>query len=256
MNCIAEHLCHSFIVDHSDKTYVVNNIFAQQELTEIAETNRKPCPEPAKESLNYLNTFSRRNTKDLRRSVFASKPWDTEYDKELHCDHDWARNMVYNYAKLEAWDTRIYKNVNNIHRTIDTAFDSIGKVDVARESCSAASCERKTKGQVINNTQLLVEQGMGRSYDLILRAYVQEHEIVTEYSVGEAGRLFEGSSGTITLVESGLKLPKLLKVMLDSIARNCLQHDSDKTSKIETVGYVFFAKANTYFHKIILINLY
>lgn len=100
MNCIAEHLCHSFIVDHSDKTYVVSNVFAQQELTEIAETNRKPYPEPAKESLNYLNTFSRRNTKDLRRSVFASKPWDTEYDKELHCDHDWARNMVYSLSRL------------------------------------------------------------------------------------------------------------------------------------------------------------
>ncbi|CEG72377.1 hypothetical protein RMATCC62417_07946 [Rhizopus microsporus] len=86
MNCITEHLCHSFIVAHSDKTYAVSSVFTQQELTEIAETNSKPCPEPSKEFLDYLNTFNRRNTKDLRQSVFASQPWDTEYDKELHCD--------------------------------------------------------------------------------------------------------------------------------------------------------------------------
>lgn len=91
---------------------------------------------------------------------------------------------------------------------------------------------------------------MDRSYDLILKAHVQEHEIATKYGVGVAGRLFQGSSGTKTLVESGLKLPKLLKGMLDSIARNCLQHDSDKTSKIETVDHVFSGKTNIYFHKL------
>lgn len=100
MNCIVEHLCHSFIVDHSDKTYVVNSVITQQELIEIAETNSKSCPEPAKEFLDYLNTFNRRNTKDLCQSVFSSQPWETEYDKELHCDYDWARNMTYSLSRL------------------------------------------------------------------------------------------------------------------------------------------------------------
>lgn len=97
---------------------------------------------------------------------------------------------------------------------------------------------------------------MDRPYDLILGSYVQEHEIATEYGAGEAERLFHVSSGARTLIENGLKFPKLLKDMFDSIARNCLEHDTDKTSKIETAGYVFSGKTNIYFHKITLINLY
>ncbi|ORE10340.1 hypothetical protein BCV72DRAFT_301929 [Rhizopus microsporus var. microsporus] len=75
------------------KTYIVNSIFTQQALTELAETYSKSYPEPSKEFFDFLNTFNRRGAKDLRQSIFASQSWDTEYDKELHCDYDWARNM-------------------------------------------------------------------------------------------------------------------------------------------------------------------
>ncbi|CEG72378.1 hypothetical protein RMATCC62417_07947 [Rhizopus microsporus] len=86
-------------------------------------------------------------------------------------------SRLYEVGNLEHPHLEQWYNTH-VWRITDTVFDSIDKVDVVRESCSAASCEIITKGQVIGSTQLLIGQGMDRPYDLILRAYAQEYKVV------------------------------------------------------------------------------
>ncbi|KAG0173721.1 hypothetical protein DFQ29_007781, partial [Apophysomyces sp. BC1021] len=75
---------------------------------------------------------------------------------------------------------------------------------------------------------------IGRKCDIIIRGVEMEHSKIKEYGAGEVGSLFE-ISGTKVLREANLKLPKVMRDMLNDlyfITGNNLK----KLRKLETIG--------------------
>ena len=66
----------------------------------------------------------------------------------------------------------------------------------------------------------------------------KEHSHVEEYAAGEVGSLFE-FSGSKVLKEVGLKLPKVMRDMLNSLY-TITGKDVKRLRKLKTLGYVHF----------------
>lgn len=75
-------------------------------------------------------------------------------------------------------------------------------------------------------------QKVGRRGDFILRTSSN-----LEFGGAEAGRTYKTDKGTKWLVESGLKLPKLLKDMIVQLASNA-EWSTPVLRNLKTIGFV------------------
>ncbi|KAG0169458.1 hypothetical protein DFQ30_003643 [Apophysomyces sp. BC1015] len=90
----------------------------------------------------------------------------------------------------------------------------------ADEGSSKASAARKKFDRSVGNVEPLRGKKRGHKCDLILRSQATDHYAPYEYGAGESGWYFGGIGCSKILIESGIKLPKVLKDMYDDIARN------------------------------------
>ncbi|RUS34619.1 hypothetical protein BC938DRAFT_479469 [Jimgerdemannia flammicorona] len=76
------------------------------------------------------------------------------------------------------------------------------------ESCSISSSNRKNKSRKQDHTERKV---IGRRGDAIRKSTSGR---ALEFGAAEVGRYYHGENGTKWLAESGLKLPKMLRLVL------------------------------------------
>ncbi|CAG8501792.1 11713_t:CDS:10 [Paraglomus brasilianum] len=127
---------------------------------------------------------------------------------------------------LEAWI------MLHIWTFIDKAFLDIDGMEITRgESCSYASSNRKNSQRTVPSTSPLKRKAMGRRGDLIIR---KGH---LEYGCSEAGKNFDGKNGTKIIKEGGLKMPKMLRDMLNDLCE-AVEMQECKIRKLETIGFI------------------
>jgi len=116
---------------------------------------------------------------------------------------------------------------------VDRCFDDIEDMEAIRgEACSAASGHRKNADRTASASHKMKRQKIGRKGDLILRSSTN-----LEFGGGEAGKTYTSEKGTKWLVESGLKLPKMLKDMLMDLAKE-VEWSTTVLRTLTTVGFV------------------
>ncbi|CAG8476978.1 14049_t:CDS:10 [Ambispora leptoticha] len=121
MRCNYEHLCHSFIIDPEDRSFVEENIFSPSELKEIYTYNQKSFPNLPQDLLEYLGSYQL-----------------APYNRQRDFDRDWIKNTVDNFIReyeadslkkgdhLEGW------LLSHVWLFIDKAFENIEGVEVIR----------------------------------------------------------------------------------------------------------------------------
>nr|CAG8520521.1 14101_t:CDS:2 [Entrophospora candida] len=84
LKCTSEHMCHSFILDPDDNSYINDKIFTKEELEEIQ------LPEIPEDLINYIMKFFDNKIHELRHSLKNDNESISEnYVCELHHDIDW-----------------------------------------------------------------------------------------------------------------------------------------------------------------------
>ncbi|RIB09684.1 hypothetical protein C2G38_2208113 [Gigaspora rosea] len=198
--CSHEHASHSFIIDPTDKD---NDVFTKEKLREIGTYKRRSLPEIPDDLFDYLKTFAKDTLHELRHAIDQPiKVIQGNFNPKIHHNYDWIRYVMHTIVQeyevgslrknhLEQW--------YNMH--------------LCGESCSVASGIRKNVNRTMPGVDKMKRQKVGRKGDLVLRTSSD-----LEFGSGEAGKTYKTDKGTKWLVESGLKLPKLLKDMLVQLA--------------------------------------
>lgn len=83
---------------------------------------------------------------------------------------------------------------------------------------------------------------LGHRCDLIFRTYQNNHEVPYEFGATEAGPKNEDVYGTKTMVEGYIKLPRILKDMLDDLISR-VNHDHH-SSQLRTIGFITAGLSN------------
>ncbi|KAG9287625.1 hypothetical protein G9A89_023975 [Geosiphon pyriformis] len=237
IKCMHEHLSHSFVIDPDDENYLNEGIFTQHELEEIRGFQKKVLPPVPQDLLLYLDSFRTRTTADLRRLVFRQEAMDQNFDRHEDFDRDWIRNTVYNLLREYEADSLTKEHLElwlliHVWSFIDKAFENISGIEAVRgESCCLASSARKNEKRTVAALITLKRKMLGRRGDLIIR------KISTEYGCAEAGKLFQGEKGTKLLCEKGLKTPKMLKDIFNSLCA-AVDRDEQKVRKLESIGFL------------------
>ncbi|GBC08304.1 hypothetical protein RclHR1_08000001 [Rhizophagus clarus] len=237
--CSYEHASHSFIIDPTDQSYIKEGIFTEEELNEIKTHKKRDLPEIPEDLLGYLMTFAKSTLHDLRRAIDQPiKFIQGEFNPEKHHDYDWIRYAMYTILQeYEIGSLRKdhHERWYNMHlwcSIVDRCFSYVDDMETIRdESCSIASGIRKNTNRTTSGVNKMERQKIGRKGDFILRTSSN-----LEFSGAEAGRTFK-DKGTKWLVESGLKLPKLLKDMIVQLA-NEAEWSEQVLRNLTTVGFV------------------
>lgn len=106
------------------------------------------------------------------------------------------------------------------------------------EASSLASAERKNKMRKLSTMQQCGRKKIGRKCDIIIRSSEVPHSTIKEYGAGKVGALLDVHGNKI-LRESGLKLPKVLRDMLNDLYAMG-DHNPEKLRQLETIGYIHF----------------
>jgi hypothetical protein len=233
--CLVEHPCHSFILDTRDESYLELGVFTKEEIKELEE-DPIVLPQVPLDVSEYLKSFKHSTTKELRQALFSNVDWCANFDRKEDFHRDWVRKSIdmfigeYEAAHFNKKDNLEAWNMLRVWSIIDRIFDDIdGLITVRGESPSLASSSRKNERRILPSAMKIQRKQMGRRADLILR------RDETEFGCGEAGRLFEGVNSTKTLVERGLKSPKMMKDMRDDLLSKT---PVSKHRQIKTIGYI------------------
>jgi hypothetical protein len=234
--CLVEHPCHSFILDTRDESYLELGIFTKEEIRELEEEDPIVLPQAPLDVSEYLKNFKQSTTEELRKALFSNVDWCANFDRKKDFHRDWVRKSIdlfigeYEAAHFNRKDNLEAWNMLRVWSVIDRIFDDIdGLITVRGESPSIASSSRKNEGRFLPSTTKIQRKQMGRRADLILR------RDETEFGCGEAGKMFEGINSTKTLVERGLKSPKMMKDMRDDLLSKT---SVSKHRQIKTIGYI------------------
>ncbi|KAI8991880.1 hypothetical protein BDF20DRAFT_846936 [Mycotypha africana] len=189
---------------------------------------------------NYINSFNCDSTEDLRAQLLKVQDWENNYNPKEHHDFDWVKHTIFSFVRLyesgnlkriqkEAWyNSRVWS-------LIDTIFDDIETLHVIRgEAANAASIRRKNIDRVIGSKDTITRALTGYKCDLIVREEKADHEYADEYAVGETA---VHNLSTKTIEEKGIKLPKVMKDMLDKLVIST-QNETNNLSVfgIQTAG--------------------
>ncbi|CAG8690782.1 4802_t:CDS:2 [Funneliformis caledonium] len=227
-NLPGETCLHSFIINDADTD--AESLFSTEEWDEITNLESKDFPNLERSLKDLMKKYTVDNIKQLQKLIL--EPFVDEYDNELHFDHNYInyayRSMLFLWqkaqnpfidSKLEGW-----YQMNIWGLLIDPAFDN-QNFELARgESMSFASSDRKNHKRTINDRKI------GRKGDGVFRLSGDR----LEFGATEAGRKWEGKSGTKYLNDS-LKINKMLKDMIGQLAVAC-DGKEDLVRKLQVVG--------------------
>lgn len=97
-SCLVDHPSCSMILDLDDKTYLKENLFTEEEIMEMKETNTIGFVETLPKDLaDYINSFNCDNAKDLREQLSKLYDWERNYDIKKHHNFDWIKHTIYSF---------------------------------------------------------------------------------------------------------------------------------------------------------------
>ncbi|KAG9284923.1 hypothetical protein G9A89_006301 [Geosiphon pyriformis] len=241
MICQYHNLVHSFILDIEDS--FVEKAFSKAEILEITEKENTTDPDIEEELLEYINTFDKGSTTEIRAALNKPHPrLENGYDPQEDFAYDHVRTTVADWLRLlemksnpltlqlpEAW----YRV--NVWRTIDIAFSNIpNTLFIGGEVIGLASSERKNRYRTSGNVGPMQRKLIGKKGDGYLRTI---GSISTDWAASEAGPKWEGEHGTKFIKECGISLPRTLKDILVKLARN-VDFSEQKLRKFNVVGFI------------------
>ncbi|KAG2237696.1 hypothetical protein INT48_009634 [Thamnidium elegans] len=238
MHCSFEHLCHSWILDPDDKSYLLYKVFSEKQLKEIKAIKPVHIPEISDELADYLNKFNNvKNTSDLRQLLMVRSFYQC-YDPKKHADMDWICRTLDNLLPLYEIEGN-FKRANNerwyqnrIWTMIDKLLETVQDVSVVRgEVCSYASSIRRNKDRLPSSLEKLTNKKMGHRQDLIIR-----RNETLELGVGEEKSY---DNNTNMILERGMKCPKAMKDTLLQLFEN-VNYDSNLRKSLNVIGLLTF----------------
>ncbi|GET04606.1 C2H2-type zinc finger transcription factor [Rhizophagus clarus] len=242
--CNYHNLIHSFIIDPEDK--FVHSGFTMEELQEICETkSMQEPPQIDDDLLQYIDSFAKDSTKDIRKALYSPHPRLCEnYNPLVDFAYEHVRTTVSDWVRLlemepnpltitqdlpESW-FRI-----NVWRTLDIAFSDIPfTFFVGGEKAGLATRERKNRSRTLSNIGPMQRKAVGRKGDGYVRS-IGSRSI--DWAASEAGSKWEGDRGTKLIKECDLILPKVLKDIFINLARKT-NFEEDKVRKINIPGFI------------------
>lgn len=240
MKCTYEHLCHSWILDPEDKSYVQHKIFSEKQLKEIKETKPVHIPEISDELVDYLNKFNDVKSTSHLRQLLMVRSFYQCYDPEKHADMDWICRTLDNLLPLyeiegtfvRANNERWYQN--RIWTMIDKLLETVQDVSVVRgEASSNASGIRRNQDRLPASLEKLANKKMGHRQDLIIK----KNETV-ELGVGEEKSC---DNNTNVILERGMKCPKAMKDTLLQLFEN-VKYDNSLMKSLNVIGLLTFGR--------------
>ncbi|ORX58004.1 hypothetical protein DM01DRAFT_1283864 [Hesseltinella vesiculosa] len=232
-----ESIYHSFVVDCQDTFLVTLGVFSKAELQEIALLDVKAKSAMPEDLKKYLLSFDLRSLKQLRDHLYTPQDWQKKYDSGAHADFEWIHGSFVNMLREQEFKTLDVPHLESwynahIWKFIDSAFDDVMEVDLVRgESTSQCSSLRKNLGRTSSQ-----RKQFGRRLDFIIRCRHVDHAQDFEFGAGECGKAHQADTGTKALKEAHLKLPKVMKDMLDHLAATY----PAKLRKFEVLGVTTF----------------
>ncbi|CAG8653474.1 3249_t:CDS:2, partial [Acaulospora morrowiae] len=229
----------------------VKNAFTEEEMHEIVEKKSRQDPlEIDDEILEYINTFSKNSTIEIRKALNTIHPRlgdNFNLQKDFTYDHirttvaDWLRllEMQPNSLTLdmpEAW-YRI-----NVWRMVDIAFSDIPYTYViGGEKVELISSERKNRYRTLSNIGLIQRKAIAKKEDAYIRTI---GSISTDWAASEADPKWQGMHDTKLMKESGLSLPRTLKDIFIHLADK-IKFAEEKLRKLNVIGFVHTTQLDT-----------
>ncbi|ORX47475.1 hypothetical protein DM01DRAFT_266182 [Hesseltinella vesiculosa] len=125
-----EHLCHSFIMDPRDQSYVQDGVFTEEELQEMATFHLSDTGSLPIRLKNYLKKFDVDTVQKFRAVLYAPQPWQNDFNPATSFEFDWIHQTFLHFARL--WENtgpkREYRNSwdsNRDWKFIRDIFDNL-----------------------------------------------------------------------------------------------------------------------------------
>ncbi|RUP50259.1 hypothetical protein BC936DRAFT_139824 [Jimgerdemannia flammicorona] len=239
--CKYHNLVHSFIINPEDD--YIRSHFTDEELNEIVYERVRNPPALDSDLLKFISSFAKLSTAEIRKELNRPHPKLGEgYNPKTDFPYNHVKSTVADWILLleadpnpltldlpEAW----YRT--NVWRCIDIAFSNIPYVVVVGgERAGIASTERKNLFRTLANELPTQRKVVGKKGDGYVRSVGQR---LVDWASSEAGPYWEGIKGTKLLQECGLVLPRQLKDIFMSLARE-VKFDEEKIRAIDVPGFI------------------
>ncbi|KAI8141482.1 hypothetical protein BJV82DRAFT_177720 [Fennellomyces sp. T-0311] len=231
--CSTEHAIHSFILDIQDEW--VKKMFTAAQIRVMETYNCSPLPPVPECVANFFQLIEdKHDFEDLCAAVRLAGP----YNEVEESDADWAQLSLRDLLRCYRWgvikslaDRNSEKDIIlRVWRIIDTAFDNMSVHASRCDKASVAMSARLNKKRRISEAGLAPKLAAWKP-DLLLT----KDEV--EYGCSENGGKEESGGGTKETVEKWLKVPKLLKDMLDLAAQK-LEYDETLVRQLKVIGFI------------------
>ncbi|KAI8079448.1 hypothetical protein BDF21DRAFT_41275 [Thamnidium elegans] len=238
LTCTHEHLCHSFIFDPDDSTYVQNNVFSEDQIDELKSINPVTFPEIDDDTVSYLMQFANVTTaEDLRKALYQNSDYNMNYNKDQHQIKDWIRHSLDHLLLVyESIDDFSIEHSEQWHQSriwlpLELLFERIsGSKSLRGESCSLSSCERKNLQRTVPSTDKLQTKKMGTRVDMLVT--VNNLEFLCEEDKAN-------DDNTKIIEERHFKIGKEMKDILWALFRRC-DYNRTKMKNIVSLGIATF----------------
>ncbi|CAB4488879.1 unnamed protein product [Rhizophagus irregularis] len=203
--CRYHNLVHSFIIDPGDK--FVQSGFTSDEITEIRETKSMyELPKIDDDLLEYIDSFAKDSTKDIRKALYSSHPRLCEnYNPHVDFPYEHVRTTVSDWVRLLEMEPNPLTSTQdlpeswfriNVWRTIDIAFSDVPFLFfVGGEKAGLATKDRKNRGRTLSNIGPMQRKSIGKKGDGYVRSFGSRS---IDWAASEAGSKWEGEQGTKT----------------------------------------------------------
>ncbi|PKC67775.1 hypothetical protein RhiirA1_393419 [Rhizophagus irregularis] len=174
-------LVHSFIIDPGDK--FVQSGFTSDEITEIRETKSMyELPKIDDDLLEYIDSFAKDSTKDIRKALYSSHPRLCEnYNPHVDFPYEHVRTTVSDWVRLLEMEPNPLTSTQdlpeswfriNVWRTIDIAFSDVPFLFfVGGEKAGLATKDRKNRGRTLSNIGPMQRKSIGKKGDGYVRSF-------------------------------------------------------------------------------------
>jgi hypothetical protein len=240
LQCSADHPSRSLIIDPYDENYTQYKVFTPEELEEIKEYQKKSLPFPTKEFKTFLNSYNLDSSQKIRTALGTNHQFHANYDKDINADEDWVNHVVhslvreYEFGNMDRHHNEAWYQ-SHIWSMMESCFNMVKRIEaVTGESASLSSKRRMNQNRTPTAINNMPRLAYGHKCDLVFRQYDNGHNLPLEFGGCEAKPRIEEDYGTKFMQEGFIKLPRMLKGMIDVLLKE-INYDNRSTA-IRTVG--------------------
>lgn len=238
LTCTHEHLCHSFIFDPNDLTYIQKEVLTEDQITELKSESPIDFPDLDDDSVDYLMKFVNVSTaEDLRVALYQNGDYNMNYSKDRHQIKDWIRrsldHLLLVYESIDDFTIEHSEQwyQSRIWLPLELLFESIsGSKSLRGESSSVSSSERKNLQRAVPSTNKFQAKKMGTRVDMLVT--INKMEFLCEEDKAS-------DDNTKIMEERHFKIAKEMKDILWGLFRHC-NYDRSKMRKLVSLEITTF----------------